>query len=128
GEVSDWSEPARWRMGLLDPSEWEAEWIGAPWQGEEALPKPPGGPRNRTQIMPPPAPLLRKEFSVDKEVAKAVAYVTGLGYFELYLNGEKVSDDVLVPNQTNYGKRPELINAPIPLEDNFREYKVMYLA
>ena len=57
-----------------------------------------------------------------------MAYVTGLGYFELYLNGKKVGEDVLVPNQTNYGKRPELIEANIPLEDNFREYKVMYLA
>ena len=46
---------------------------------------------------------------MNKEVEKAVAYVTGLGYFELYLNGEKVGEDVLVPNQTNYGKRPDLV-------------------
>ena len=39
-----------------------------------------------------------------------------------------MGDDVLVPNQTNYGKRPDLINQGIPLPDNFREYKVMYLA
>lgn len=128
GEVSDWSQPAFWRMGLLNSDDWQAEWIGAPWQGEEALPKPPGGPDAYPQELPPPAPLLRKTFSVDKEVAKAVAYVTGLGYFQLYLNGERVGDYELVPNQTNYGKRPELKNANIPLPDNFREYKVMYLA
>ena len=126
--VSAWSAPAFWRMGLLDPADWQAEWIGAPWQGEEALPKPPGGPDAYPQVLPPPAPLLRKSFQINKEVEKAVAFVTGLGYFEFYLNGEKVSDDVLVPNQTNYGKRPELINGNIPLEDNFRGYKVMYLA
>ncbi|RPI42205.1 MAG: hypothetical protein EHM46_05465, partial [Bacteroidetes bacterium] len=40
--VSAWSEPGTWRMGLLDPSDWKAVWIGAPWQGEEALPKPGG--------------------------------------------------------------------------------------
>ena len=57
-----------------------------------------------------------------------MAFVTGLGYFELYLNGKKVGEDVLVPNQTNYGKRPDLIKENIPLPDNFREYKVMYLA
>ena len=57
-----------------------------------------------------------------------MAYVSGLGYFELWLNGAKVGDDVLVPNQTNYGKRPELMEALIYLPDNFREYKVMYLA
>jgi alpha-L-rhamnosidase len=127
-KASEWSKPAFWRMGLLDPNDWEARWIGAPWQGEAALPKPPGGPDAYPTELPPPAPLLRKAFSINKDIAKAVAFVTGLGYFELYLNGEKVGDDVLVPNQTNYGKRPNLINENIPLEDNFREYKVMYLA
>jgi alpha-L-rhamnosidase len=57
-----------------------------------------------------------------------VAFVCGLGYFELYLNGEKVGEDLLVPNQTNYGKRPQLAEALISLPDHFREYKVMYLA
>ena len=128
GNLSRWSEPGFWRMGLLDSSDWKAQWIGAPWQGEEALPKPVGGPDARLTEMPPPAPLFRKEFSVDKKVTKAVAFVTGLGYFELYLNGKKVGDDVLVPNQTNYGKRPGLEDEYIPVADNFRGYKVMYLA
>jgi alpha-L-rhamnosidase len=61
-------------------------------------------------------------------VVKAVAFVTGLGYFELYVNGRKVSDDELVPNQTNYGKRPGLPDRSIPLDDSFREYRIMYLA
>lgn len=136
GSVSEWSEPAFWGMGLLNPGEWQARWIGAPWQGEDPLPDPPRR-RFRPQAddeepapereWPPPAPLLRKAFSIDKEVAEARAYVTGLGYFEFYVNGDKVSDDVLVPNQTNYGKRPGLINAGIPVEDNFKEYRVMYL-
>ena len=126
--ASEWSEPAFWRMGLLEPSDWEADWIGVPWQGEEALPKPPGGPDALPTEYPPPAPLLRKTFQINKEVKSAVVYVTGLGYFELYVNGERVGDDVLVPNQTNYGKRPDLIDQNIPLEDNFRDYKVMYLA
>jgi alpha-L-rhamnosidase len=128
GVVSDWSEPGWWRMGLLHQDDWKAHWIGAPWQGEEALPKPAGGPDARPQKYAPPAPCLRKEFNVEKEVTSAVAYVTGLGYFELYLNGEKVGEDVLVPNQTNYGKRPQLMDALIYLPDDFRDYKVMYLA
>ncbi|WP_321370316.1 family 78 glycoside hydrolase catalytic domain [uncultured Draconibacterium sp.] len=131
GEVSEWSEPAFWHMGLLNENDWQAKWIGAPWQGEEALPKPArnlGGDGNRLQESPPPAPLFRKEFNAPKQVEKAVAYVTGLGYFEMYLNGNKVGDDVLVPNQTNYGKRPGLSEEFIPVDDNFREYKVMYLA
>ncbi len=128
GRVSGWSKPGFWRMGLLNASDWKAQWIGAPWQGEEALPKPVGGPDALPAEMPPPAPLFRKEFSVDKKVTRAVAFVTGLGYFELYLNGKKVGDDVLVPNQTNYGKRPGLEDEYIPVEDHFRGYRVMYLA
>lgn len=128
GNVSDWSEPAFWRMGILNEGEWKAKWIGAPWQGEEALPKPMNPNAPLPAQLPPPAPFLRKEFVVNKAISKAVAFVTGLGYFELYLNGQKVGNDVLVPNQTNYGKRPCLINENIPLPDNFREYKVMYLA
>ncbi|MCY1720662.1 family 78 glycoside hydrolase catalytic domain [Prolixibacteraceae bacterium Z1-6] len=126
-EVSEWSEPACWHMGLLDAADWEAQWIGAPWQGEEALPKP-GNPNAFPEQLPPPAPLFRKEFSIKKEIAEAKVYVTGLGYFELFLNGKKVGDDVLVPNQTNYSKRLALTQQYIPLPDNFREYKVMYLA
>ena len=128
GIVSDWSKPSFWRMGILHPSEWSAKWIGAPWQGEEALPKIINKKTHLPEKMPPPAPMFRKEFRIEKKIEKAVAFVTGLGYFELYLNGEKVGNDVLVPNQTNYGKRPGLINEGIPLEDNFKEYRVMYMA
>ncbi len=128
GNPSEWSEPAFWRMGLLNQTDWQAKWIGAPWQGEEALPKPSGPPQARPEQFSPPAPLLRKAFRIEKDVEKAVAFVTGLGYFEFYVNGKKVGDDVLVPNQTNYGKRPGLTNALINVEDNFRRYKVMYLA
>ncbi|MDR1170769.1 MAG: hypothetical protein LBK97_08060, partial [Prevotellaceae bacterium] len=28
GEVSAWSEPARWGMGILCPEDWKARWIG----------------------------------------------------------------------------------------------------
>ena len=123
-----WSKPGRWRMGLLNNSDWKATWIGAPWQGEEALPKPEGGPDGVPKEFGPPAPMLRKTFEVKKDIKRAVAFVTGLGYFEFYVNGSKVGDDVLVPNQTNYGKRPGIENALISLPDNFRKYKVMYLA
>lgn len=129
GKMSEWSKPAFWGMGLLKPEEWKAQWIGAPWQGEEALPKPvrqrPGD--TTKAALPPPAPLLRKSFKINKEISSAKAYVTGLGYFELYLNGEKVGEDVLIPNLTAYGKRPGLENNYISVADNFREYRVMYL-
>ena len=50
----------------------------------------------------PPSPMLRKTFSVTKPVARAMAYICGLGYYELQLNGAKVGDHVLDPSYTRY--------------------------
>jgi len=127
GKPSEWSQVATWSMGLLNANDWQADWIGAPWQDEEALPEPPW-PDAPVEKWPPPAPLIRKSFVISKGVEKAKAYVTGLGYFEFYVNGNKTSKDVLVPNQTNYGKRDNLLDTNIPLPDEFTEYKVMYMA
>ncbi len=85
-EVSEWSEPAFWRMGLLNATDWQAEWIGAPWQGEEPLPKINNPNAALPEQLPPPAPMLRKTFNIEKQIEKAVVFVTGLGYFELYMN------------------------------------------
>lgn len=120
GKASPWSGPACWNMGLLNPAAWKANWIGAPWQGDEPTVK----SANKQEQ---PAPLLRKDFIVEKEVASAKIYVSGLGYFELYLNGYKVGNDVLVPNQTNYGKREGLDVTGVTLDDNFKGYNVFYL-
>ena len=51
-----------------------------------------------------PAPLLRKEFAVTKGVRRARVRFSGLGWSELYINGKKVSDDVLSPTLTDYYK------------------------
>ena len=50
------------------------------------------------------APLIRKEFYVEN-VAGAELYICGLGYFEVYMNGQKVSCDVLSPVRSEYEKR-----------------------
>ena len=52
-----------------------------------------------------PARMLRKEFKAARTVKQATAYVTGLGWFELYLNGSKIGNDVLVPALSDYSKR-----------------------
>ena len=54
---------------------------------------------------PLPARYLRREFSLSKKVRRATAYVCGLGLSELYLNGNKVSEDVLSPAIASYDKR-----------------------
>jgi alpha-L-rhamnosidase len=127
GKASAWSEPAFWRMGLLSSSEWKAKWIGAPWDGEQHFVRP-DYPGQKFDDFGSAAPMLRKSFRIEKQVKSAVAYMTGLGYFEFYVNGHKAGDDVLVPNITNYGKRPLLGQMSINVKDNFKEYKVMYLA
>jgi alpha-L-rhamnosidase len=48
---------------------------------------------------------LRKNFTISKTVAKARAYVSGQGYFELRINGAKVGDQVLAPGLTEYNTR-----------------------
>jgi alpha-L-rhamnosidase len=116
GKASGWSDPGQWRMGLLESGDWKASWIGASWQGEEALPKPNGGPDARPETLGPPAPMLRKAFRVEKEVSKAVVYVTGLGYVELYLNGLVMWNFTLMEKRWErtclYPTRPITENGP----------------
>ena len=50
---------------------------------------------------------LRKSFRTDrsdKEVAEAIAYVCGLGFYEFSLNGEKVGDSEFAPLWSDYDK------------------------
>ena len=51
------------------------------------------------------APLLRKEFNLDKAIKNASLLVCGLGYYEAWINGQRVGDHVLDPAQTDYEKR-----------------------
>ena len=51
-----------------------------------------------------PAPMLRKAFRVDKPVARARLYASGLGYAELAVNGRATSTRQLEPAFTNYAK------------------------
>ena len=51
-----------------------------------------------------PARYLRREFPLEKKVARATAYVCGLGFFDLYCNGRKVSDHVMDPALSDYRK------------------------
>lgn len=72
-------------------------------------------PRGHTPLLvsSAPGPLLRKAFAIDKEVASARAYVTGVGYYELYINGKKIGDHVLDPGFTRYDRRILYVTYPI---------------
>ncbi len=82
GQASAWSVPATWTMGLLETNAWEATWICGHGASETLL--------------------LRKEFQVRQGLVRAIAHVSGLGQYEMSLNGAKAGDDLLSPGWTAY--------------------------
>ncbi len=96
GRPSSFSAPAWWEMALLALEDWRASWITRK-QGE---------PVPEAKLFDDqPAPLFRKEFALEKNIARARIYVSGLGYYELHLNGQRVGDHMLDPGWTTYSKR-----------------------
>jgi alpha-L-rhamnosidase len=83
-KASAWSAAAGWSMGLLKPDDWQSKRVKA------------GGDTS---------PWLRKEFALTAVPERALAFVNVKGYYELYVNGKKVSDDVLAPAVAVYDKR-----------------------
>ncbi|WP_438482584.1 family 78 glycoside hydrolase catalytic domain [Oleiharenicola lentus] len=84
GKPTAWSEVATWTAGVVRERDWQAKWIGAPSQLENTL--------------------LRRDFVVKPGLRRALAHVTGLGQYELFLNGKKSGVDLLSPGWTNYRK------------------------
>ncbi len=78
--ASPYSAAARFDTGLLESADWHAQWIGGANQ-------------------------FRKEFTLPGRLLRARAYVAGLGYYELRINGRKVGDHLLDPAWTTYDKR-----------------------
>ena len=81
---SPFSATARWKMGLLDASDWHAQWV----IGEG-----------------PAFPWIRKTFTLAHRPQRGTAYVSVMGYYELYVNGNRVGDEALVPAVSDYTKR-----------------------
>ena len=48
-----------------------------------------------------PAPYFRKTFEIDGEVKKSVITLTGLGFYELYVNGQRLTKGILAPYISN---------------------------
>ena len=90
-KVSEWSEPAFWEMGILEPQAWKASYIGLKEVNEAGKSR--------------PAQYFRKEVSFTKKVKSARLYITSLGLYEVFINGEKVSNDLFSPGWTSYTKR-----------------------
>ena len=101
--MSEWSEPAFWEMGLLTPADWgTAQWIAFE-ELDESDQIVPGIPHTKDKGLPRNIlPQFRKEFFISKSIQNATLFISGLGQYELSLNGEKVGDYFLDPGWTNY--------------------------
>jgi alpha-L-rhamnosidase len=81
GTASNWSSLASFDTGYLSQSDWSGKWIG--------------GSGN----------LLRKDFSLSATPTRGRVYVSGIGYYVLYINGQRVGDAYLDVGWTDYSKR-----------------------
>jgi len=85
-----WSKPQFWTMALLNDAEWQAQWIG-----EDSLSNPNETAEGHTRLA---ARYLRKPFNTkDSKIKRATLYISGLGMYEAFLNGKRISEDVFAP-------------------------------
>ncbi len=80
GSPSDYSQPASFDVALLAADDWKGQWIGGSNQ-------------------------LRQEFTLAEAPRRARAYICGLGYYELRINGAKIGNSYLDPGWTTFDKR-----------------------
>ncbi|MEI6565559.1 MAG: family 78 glycoside hydrolase catalytic domain [Verrucomicrobiota bacterium] len=88
GNLLKSSQISTFEMAKIRKSDWKAQWIT---DDQDKNFK--------------PSPLFRKTFKVDKEVKQARLYVTGLGYYELFVNGDRAGRSYLDPGFTDFRKR-----------------------
>ena len=70
--VSDWSQTAFFEMGLLNQEDWQSEWLGFT-------------PGRTGRVL-----YFKGIFNLQKNVQQARAYISGMGYYELNINGFKL--------------------------------------
>ncbi len=96
GATSAWSEVATFETAMLQQSDWKASWIG---DGSKQF------ERDEDFYQDDRMPLFRKVFTTKKKIESARLYVAGAGYYEAYLNGKKVGDQMLDAGWTTYSKQ-----------------------
>ncbi|MCQ1061190.1 glycoside hydrolase family 78 protein [Photobacterium sp. ZSDE20] len=119
--ASQWSSVEYFEYGLSNRSDWQARWITAEpyvapnqfalssWielvshieteDGQHEAPAKQALKNKRS------ATLFRREFRLSKEVLRAKLYSTAAGYYEIFVNGDKVSKRIMDPGQTDFDKR-----------------------
>lgn len=95
GKWSKWSKPATWVMGPMEMKDWTASWIGS---DELFAPK--------DDIFEPcmSNPWIRKTYDLPLVPEVALLHVASAGFHEVYVNGQKVGNEILTPNVSDLKK------------------------
>lgn len=108
GRASRWSAVGRFVTGLPTEEDWQgARWI-APEEDRERVTRGYHGLWEARQHLGDRKvgdyrmPMFRKQVAVERELHRATAFVCGLGHFDLFVNGRKVSDHFLDAGWTHY--------------------------
>ncbi len=95
GDLSASSKPAWWEMGLLNKSDWKAQWISQPDPEQQADRK--AGVKwiwvageNALKHVPPGKRFFRYELDLDEVPRNATFLVSGKDSMEAFVNGTKV--------------------------------------
>lgn len=84
--VSSWFE-----MGLLNASDWQAEWISGNYKPN---------PKFRY-----PVDCFHKMFSLTNKIRSARLYASARGIYDVTVNGQRIEEFILAPGMTDYRKR-----------------------
>lgn len=112
GKPCAWSSPAWWQMAP-DLTVVPAQWIGAIRREDSHLPAGRNyhAPRGaQARLWDSVAPLatrsiqLRKEMVIEKKITRATLYVSGLGQYQLTIDGHKVGNSEFAPLWSDYDK------------------------
>ena len=79
------SEVKPFEISLLNPKDWQAKWIGHDFDDDVLV--------GHTRLA---ARYLRKEFKLNEEIKEARLYVSGMGVYSAYLNGQEIAPDELL--------------------------------
>ncbi len=110
GQSTGSSQAERFGTAFFESSDWTAKWIGM-GDPNEPFSDPDTFQQNRVapdvQKVEPDqrAPQMRKVFELNKPVRRARAFVCGVGFCELRLNGNKVGEDVISTPRTDFRKK-----------------------
>ncbi|MDQ5928839.1 MAG: alpha-L-rhamnosidase [Bacteroidota bacterium] len=95
GEIKS-GENAHFSIGILT----YADWKSTRWIGYEKVSK----TDSVSQFSRLSARYFRKGIDLKKPIKTAKVYIMGMGLYELYINGNKIGDQVLAPVPTDYTK------------------------